>query len=119
VSISYIEEIKKRKYTKEFHSFIKSCVSTCLNLRYPTKNLNLKKKKEFFIIRCSSDELQTHSFFKYQKKFNHNRHLLYNDMAKLLEIYKTKESMTTEIKNIEQIFGKSKPIHIENNADFR
>jgi hypothetical protein len=40
-------------------------------------------------------------------------------MAKLLEIYKTKESMTTEIKNIEPIFGKSKPIHIENNADFR
>ncbi len=31
---SYIEEIKKRKYTKEFHSFIKSCVSTRLDLRY-------------------------------------------------------------------------------------
>ncbi|CAF0770499.1 unnamed protein product [Rotaria sp. Silwood1] len=36
----YIQEIKKRRYTKEFHSFIKSCVSTRLERR------------------CSSDELQ-------------------------------------------------------------
>jgi hypothetical protein len=33
-NISYIEEIKKRKYTKEFHSFIKSTVSTRLESRY-------------------------------------------------------------------------------------
>jgi hypothetical protein len=33
-NISYIEEIKKRKYTKEFHLLVKSCVSTRLNLRY-------------------------------------------------------------------------------------
>ncbi|CAF1273578.1 unnamed protein product [Rotaria sordida] len=65
----YIEEIKKRRYTKEFHLFIKSCVSTCLELR------------------CSSDELQIHSFFKYQKRLNHNQYLLYNDMIRLLEIY--------------------------------
>ncbi|CAF0858918.1 unnamed protein product [Rotaria sordida] len=29
----YIEEIKKRRYTKEFHLFIKSCVSTRFELR--------------------------------------------------------------------------------------
>ncbi|CAF1113266.1 unnamed protein product [Rotaria sordida] len=29
----YIEEIKKRRYTKEFHLFIKSCVSTRFQLR--------------------------------------------------------------------------------------
>jgi len=38
-------------------------------------------------------------------------------MAKLLEIYKKKESITTEMKNIEQIFSKYKHIHIENNVD--
>jgi len=78
---SYIEEIKKRKYTKEFHSFIKSCISTRLDLR------------------CSSDELQTHSFFKSQKKLNHD------NLTKLLEIYKNKEFINTEIKNLENIFA--------------
>ncbi|CAF3026360.1 unnamed protein product [Rotaria sp. Silwood2] len=86
----YIEEIKKRKYTREFHSFIKSCVSTRLELR------------------SSSDELQMHSFFKSQKRLNHDQHLLNNDMAKLLEIYKKKESINTEIKNIDELFGKYK-----------
>jgi hypothetical protein len=29
----YVEEIKKRRYTKEFHSFVKSCVATRLESR--------------------------------------------------------------------------------------
>ncbi|CAF3597710.1 unnamed protein product [Adineta steineri] len=86
---SYIEEIKKRKYTKEFHSFIKSCVTTRLELR------------------CSSDELYNHSFFKYHKKLNHNQHILYNEMVKLLEIYKKQGSINAQMKNIEEIFVNS------------
>ena len=33
-NLAYIEEIKKRRYTKEFHAFIKSCVSIRLESRY-------------------------------------------------------------------------------------
>jgi len=29
----YVEEIKKRRYTKEFHSFVKCCVATRLESR--------------------------------------------------------------------------------------
>jgi hypothetical protein len=103
-NISYIEEIKNRRYTKEFHSFIKSCVSIPLESRYKKQNLYLKTS--FFILRCSSDELQAHSFFKYQKKISHSQHLLNNDTIRLLQNYKTKESINPEIQNLEEIFGK-------------
>jgi hypothetical protein len=32
-SRSYVEEIQKRRYSKEFHSFVKSCVATQLDSR--------------------------------------------------------------------------------------
>jgi hypothetical protein len=32
-SIAYVEELKTRRYTKEFHTFVKNCVSTRLESR--------------------------------------------------------------------------------------
>lgn len=84
----YIEELKKRKYTKEFHSFIKSCITTRIDLR------------------LSSNQLQAHSFFKYQRKLSHNQNLFFKETLKLFEIYQKKSSITTEIKNLDQIFSK-------------
>ncbi|CAF3313208.1 unnamed protein product [Rotaria socialis] len=81
---SYIEEIKKRKYTKEFHSFIKSCVSTCLESR------------------CSLDELQSHAFFKFQKRLSRDRNSLHCDMVSLLETYKKKRPINKEINHLEE-----------------
>jgi hypothetical protein len=32
-SMAYVEDIKTRRYTKEFHSFVKNCVATRLESR--------------------------------------------------------------------------------------
>jgi hypothetical protein len=109
-NLVYIEEIKKRRYTKEFHAFIKSCVSIRLESRY--KKQGVRFKSLIFIIRCSSDELQTHSFFKYQKKLNHNQQLVNNDIIKLLQIYKKKEPTAPDIQNITETFSKHRYIII-------
>ncbi|CAF1093516.1 unnamed protein product [Adineta steineri] len=87
-SSSYVEEIKRRRYTKEFHSFVKNCVSTSLESRH------------------SVDELIMHPFVKHPKKISHDSQHLADDMAKILGFYKAKELNNTEA-NIEQIFDNS------------
>jgi len=87
-SSSYVEEIKKRRYTKEFHSFVKSCVATQLESR------------------SSIDELLLHPFVKHPKKISNDPQHLAEDMAKILGFYKQKESNDSET-NINQIFDDS------------
>jgi hypothetical protein len=92
----YVEEIKKRRYTKEFHSFVKCCVAT-----------RVDKIIIFDLFRCSIDELLTHQFVKHPKKMSNDPNILADDMAKILGFYKEKESNNSET-NIDQIFGKEK-----------
>jgi serine/threonine protein kinase len=85
----YVEEIKKRRYTKEFHSFVKSCVATRLESR------------------CSVDELFTHSFVKHPRKISNDPENLADDIAKNLNFYKRQESIDSDATNIDQIIDDS------------
>ncbi|UJR09156.1 hypothetical protein I4U23_013404 [Adineta vaga] len=87
-SSAYVEEIKKRRYSKEFHSFVKSCVSTRLETR------------------CSVDELLAHPFVKHPKKISNDPQLLADDMTKLLSSLQEKQLIHTET-TMDQIFNRS------------
>ncbi|CAF1399294.1 unnamed protein product [Rotaria magnacalcarata] len=75
-SSAYVDEIRKRRYSKEFHSFVKCCVSTQLESRY------------------SVDELLSHPFLKYLKKISGDPQLIADDMAKILGFYEQPQSTT-------------------------
>ncbi|CAF1100309.1 unnamed protein product [Adineta ricciae] len=87
-SSAYVEEIKKRRYSKEFHSFVKSCVSTRLESR------------------CTVDDLLTHPFVKHPRKISNDPQLVAEDMAKLLGSYKDKQ-ITQMSTTIDQILDRS------------
>ncbi|CAF3988923.1 unnamed protein product [Rotaria sordida] len=84
----YVEELKKRRYTKEFHSFVKCCVATQLESR------------------CTVDELLTHAFLKHLKKLSNDPQVLADDMAKILGFYEQKQSNNTGT-NIDKILDDS------------
>lgn len=39
----YVDEIKKRRYSKEFHSFVRSCVATKIEQRFEREKIRKEK----------------------------------------------------------------------------
>lgn len=72
-SSAYVEEIRQRRHSKEFHSFVKSCVGSSVEFR------------------SSIDDLCQHSFVKPSKKITANSQLLADDFRKYLGFSKQQE----------------------------
>ncbi|CAF1352722.1 unnamed protein product, partial [Didymodactylos carnosus] len=85
----FINEIKKRRYSKDFHSFVSCCVATHLNYR------------------CSVDELQTHSFMKQAKKMSNDLHHFVDEITKITgsQLEQQRSQNNDNIQLIGDIFG--------------
>lgn len=76
---TYVEELRQRRHSKEFHSFVESCVATQLEFR------------------SSIDELQIHPFMKSPKKIYADPQVLADEMTKYFNSNRNDEKMSSNM----------------------